>query len=65
MTNQALINIANVNNKILEIQRAADTGGSPPEYRGEGIVLLKTFAHGSTEGHPVIDHPFHKFTSFL
>ena len=48
MTNQALINIANVNNKILEIQRAADTGGSPPEYRGEGIVLLKNFAQGST-----------------
>lgn len=48
MTNQALINIANVNNKILEIQRAADTGGSPPEYRGEGIILLKNFAQGST-----------------
>ena len=49
MTNQALINIANVNNKILEIQRAADTGGSPPpECRGEGIVLLKNFAQGST-----------------
>ena len=48
MTNQALINIANVNNKILEIQRATDTGGSPPEYRGEGIVLLKNFAQGST-----------------
>ena len=48
MTNQALINIANVNDKILEIQRAADTGGSPPEYRGEGIVLLKNFAQGST-----------------
>lgn len=48
MTNQGLINIANVNNKLLEIQRAADTGGSPPEYRGEGIVLLKNFAQGST-----------------
>ena len=48
MTNQGLINIANVNNKILEIQRAADTGGSPPEYRGEGIVLLKNFSQGST-----------------
>ena len=48
MTNQGLINITNVNNKLLEIQRAADTGGSPPEYRGEGIVLLKNFAQGST-----------------
>ena len=49
MTNQGLINIANVNNKLLEIQRAADTGGSPPpECRGEGIVLLKNFAQGST-----------------
>jgi len=48
MTNQTLINITNVNNKILEIQRAADAGGSPPECRGEGVVLLKNFAQGST-----------------
>ncbi len=44
----APIVISEVNKKLLEIQRAADLGGSPAEIRGEGIVLLKNFNQGTT-----------------
>ena len=43
-----LLNIAEINKKILEIQKNSDLGISVPEERGEGIALLKNFANGTT-----------------
>lgn len=48
MSELSLINLSEVNKQILDIQRAASTGGSPAEIRGEGIVLLKNYNQGST-----------------
>ena len=48
MSELSLINLSEVNKQILDIQRAASSGGSPAEIRGEGIVLLKNYNQGST-----------------
>ena len=48
MADLSLINISDVNKQILDIQRASDSGSSPVEIRGEGVVLLKNFSQGTT-----------------
>ena len=50
-----LLNIAEINKKILEIQKKSDLGISVPEERSEGIALLKNFANGTTSsGRPKV-----------
>ena len=48
MADLSVINIADLNKKILEIQRSTDNGDTPAEIRGEGVVLLKNFSQGTT-----------------
>lgn len=48
MSELSLINLSEINKQLLEIQRAASTGGSPAELHGEGIVLLKNYNQGAT-----------------
>lgn len=43
-----ILNVSEMNKKILDIQRTADSGGSPAEVYGEGVVLLKNYSQGTT-----------------
>ena len=48
MADLSVINISDLNKKLLEIQRSTDSGDSPAEDRSEGVVLLKNYAQGTT-----------------
>lgn len=48
MSASELINLSEANKQLLEIQRAASTGGSPADIQDEGIVLLKNHNQGAT-----------------
>ena len=48
MADMRLIDISTLNKKLLEIQRTADSGETPAEIKGEGVVLLKNYSQGTT-----------------
>ena len=48
MADLTLLDISTINKKLLDIQRAADSGENPAESRDEGVVLLKNYSQGTT-----------------
>lgn len=48
MTNYELVDVSEVNKKILDVQKAADRGETISEVSGQGVVLLKNYSKGVT-----------------